>query len=160
MKCDVEVVENQLLNLVKAKLPAKLTEIMAEKADSIVLETPTDDQYFNTTDDHVLNQSLLVKYGLIDGDPVSIFSKTAEENRYLFMFCLDEMNAAPGVIRKKLFRYIRALKEIFEENFDAFSHLSSIEINSIAPTSASWDENEMSPVFKVGGVYIETSLVS
>ncbi len=160
MKYDVEKLEADLLSLVKSKLPSKLAEITAEKADSITLTIPVDADYFNTTDDEVLNRKLSVQYGLIDGSPLSISSNTAETNRYLFLIYLDELNAKPGVIRKKLFRYIRAFKEIFEENFDRLSFVSKMEINVISPTSASWDENEISPVYKVGGVYIETSIAS
>jgi len=160
MKCDVEVLENQLLALVKAKLPAKLAEITTEKADSITLEVPTDAQYFNTTDDevNVSNQPLLVRYGLEDQSPNSISSATAEDNVYIFLIYLNDLNKKAGVLRKKLFRYIRAFKEIFEENFDAFPHVSKMIIKTIAPQM--WMENETSPVYKVGGVYIETSLVS
>lgn len=158
MKYDVEKLEADLLALVKSKLPSKLAEITAEKADSITLVVPTADDYFNTTDDEVLNRKLSVQYGLIDGSPLSISSSTAETNRYLFLIYLNELNKKPGVVRKKLYRYIRALKEIFEENFDRLSFVSKMNIHTIAPTSASWDENEISPVYKVGGVYIETSI--
>lgn len=160
MKCDVEKLEADLLVLVKAKLPAKLAEITAEKADSITLPAPLDSEYFNSTDDEVDNRKLSVQYGLIDGSPLSISSATAEDNRYIFLIYLNEMNKNPGIVRKKLFRYIRAFKEIFEENFDSFPHVSDMKVQTIAPTSASWEENETSPVYKVGGVYIETSLAS
>ena len=160
MKYDIERLEADLLALVKAKLPAKLAEITAEKADSIVLGVPTDAEYFNTTDDEVNNDKLSVQYGVVDGSAFSISSNTTEDNRYIFLIYLNELNSQPGVVRKKLFRYIRAFKEIFEENFDRFPCVSNIKVQSIAPTSAGWDENENSPVYKVGGVYIETSLAS
>jgi len=160
MKYDVERLEADLLALVQNKLPAKITEITTEKADSITLDIPTNDDYFNTTDDEVINRKIIVQYGLIDGEPFSVSSGTAEENRYIFAVYLDEMNEAAGVVRKKLFRYIRAFKEIFEENFYFFSCVSKLDIRTIAPTSASWDENETSPVYKIGGIYIETSLAS
>ena len=160
MKYDVEKLEADLLALVKSKLPAKLAEITADKADSITLVVPVDDDYFNTTDDEVINRKLLVMYGLTDGEPLSISPATEERNKYLFAVYLDEMNEAPGVVRKKLFRYIRAFKEIFEENFDRLSFVSNMELEVIAPTSVGWQENETSPVYKIGGVYIETSLAS
>lgn len=158
MKYDVEILEADLLALVQAKLPGKLTEITAEKADSITIPTPANDQYFNSTDDEVDNRTLAVQYGIVDGSPDSISSNTAEDNRYIFLIYVNEINQLPGVVRKKLFRYIRALKEVFEENFDQFSFVSKMNIVTIAPQS--WAENENSPVYKVGGVYIETSLVS
>lgn len=157
MKYDVEILEADLLALVKANLPAKLTEITAEKADSITLPAPTDAQYFNSTDDQVDNRTLSVRYGLEDPRPNSIASNTAEDNIYLFLVYLNEKNHLPGVVRKKLFRYTRALKEIFEENFDRLTFVSKMTIQTIAPQS--WAENENSPTYKVGGVYIETSLV-
>lgn len=160
MRYDPERLEADLLKLVKAKLPAKLSEIEAEKADSIVLTVPVDSQYFNTTDDQVDNRKLSVMYGLVDGTPLSIGSNTSEDNRYMFLIYLDETNLKPGVARKILFRYIRALKEIFEENFNYIPCTSKFILQTIAPTSASWDENENSPVYKVGGVFIQTSIAS
>ncbi len=156
MKCDVETVEADLLALVQAKLPDKIAEITAEKADGIVLTVPANTDYINTTDDEVNNTDLIVHYGITDGVPLSIGSNTAEDNRYVFNIYLDELNQQPGIVRKKLFRYIRALKEIFEENFKKFSYLSSMKVETIAP--GMWQKNEQSPIYKVGGVYIETSL--
>lgn len=160
MKYDIEKLEADLLALVKAELPAKLTEITAEKADSITSVIPVDADYINTTDDFPINRKLIVYYGLTDGDPFSISAATSQDNRYAFLVYLYELNQTPGVVRKMLFRYIRALEEIFKENFDRLSFVSNMSLAVIAPTSAGWDKNEKSPVYKVGGVYIETSLAS
>jgi len=160
MKYDIERLEADMLAPVQTKLPDKLAEITTEKAESITLDVPEDDQYFNTTDDEVDNRTLSVQYGLIDGSPTSISSSTAEDNRYIFLIYLNEMNEKPGVVRKQLYRYIRALKEVFEENFDRFHCVSRMNVQPIAPTSAGWEDNELSPVYKVGGVYIETSMAS
>ena len=56
--------------------------------------------------------------------------------------------------------YGKITKEIFEENFDYFDCVSKITIESLAPLSASFDENENSPVYKVGGVFINASIAS
>jgi len=156
MKFDIETLEADLLALVKLKLPAKIAEITAEKADSIALDVPGNSQYFNSTDDEVDNRKLSVQYGIIENDPASISSNTAENGSYIFLVYLSEINNKPGILRKKLFRYIRALKEVFEENFDRFPCASNMKITTIAPQS--WRENEMSPVYKVGGIYIKTSI--
>lgn len=160
MKYDIELVETKLLTLVKAKLPAKLTEIETDKGDGLTLDVPTDSQYYNSTDidEEVINQSPLIKYGVVINDVVSISAATAEDNTYMFLIHFDDLNETQGVVRKKLLRYSRAFKEIFEENFKAFSFLSSLQIQTIAPHL--WRENERSPVYKVAGVYIQTSLAS
>lgn len=160
MKYDVEKLEADLLALVKAKLPAKITEINTDKADSITLLVPTDAQYFNTTDDEASasNQILTVLYGLTGGSPISIQSATAEENQYIFLIYFNNLNLAAGIVRRSLLRYTRAFKEVFEENFDRLSFVSNMNIITIAPQL--WRENEKSPVYKVAGVYIETSLAS
>ncbi len=161
MKYDIETSEADLLRLIKSKLPGKLTEISTEKADGIILTAPVDKDYFNTTDDVVNNRKLSFQYGVIDGDVVSIGSSTSEENRYLFLIYLDEQNKNSGVVRKMLLRYIRALKEVIEENFKYFIPCGSdLKIQTVAPTSASWSENERSPVYKVGGIYVNISIVS
>jgi hypothetical protein len=159
MKYDIERLEADLLALVKSKLPAKIAEIQAEKADSINLVVPVDADYFNTTDDEVINRKLSVQHGAVDGLPNSIGPATAEENRYVFIVYLNELNEGPGgAVRKKLFRYARAFKEILEENFDRFPQVSNMKIQTIAPQA--WAENENSPVYKAGGIYIKTSLAS
>jgi hypothetical protein len=158
MKYDVETLEAELFNLVKSKFPAKLTEITLEKSDGITLDIPTDDQYFNSTDDEVDNRTISVRYGLEDQAPSSVGGSTAEDNIYIFLVFLNEINQQTGIVRKKLFRYIRALKEIFEENSDSLQCVSSLKIRTIAPQS--WTENENSAVYKVGGVYIETAIAS
>lgn len=160
MKYDVEKLEDDLLALVKDNLPAKIAEINTDKADSITLATPTEAQYFNTTDDQVdvSNQKLTVLYGLTGGSPISISSSTAEDNQYIFLIYLNNLNLAAGVVRRSLLRYARAFKEVFEENFDRLSFVSNMNIVTIAPQL--WAENENSPAYKVAGVYIETSLAS
>lgn len=158
MKYDPESLESDLLKIVQENLPGKIAEISAEKSDSIVLDVPADSQYFNTTDDEVLNAKLTVMYGLTDGAPVSIGPNTAEDNRYMFLIYLDDINQKPGVVRKKLYRYIRALKEIIEDNFNYLPCVSDLKVQSISPTSATWDENENSPVYKVGGIFIQASI--
>jgi len=160
MKCDVEIVEDKLLELVQSELPAKLAEIQAEKADGVVLDVPTDAQYFNGTDidEEVINQVMFVKYGLFETIADSNSSATAEVNVYGFLFYFDELNGPQGDVRKKIFRYTRAIIEIFEENFDKFPYLSRLNVGTIAP--ALWRDNEKSPVYKVGGAYIATSIVA
>lgn len=159
-KYDIEIVEQKLLELFKSKLAAKLAEIDADKDDGITLEVPTDAQYYDGTDidEEVINQTPLIRHGIVTTDTNSISAATAEVNGYLFLILLDGLNEEQGVIRKRLFRYARAFKEIFEENFDAFSFLSNITITTIAP--ALWRENELSPVYKTSGVYIEAALAS
>jgi len=159
MKCDIEIVEDKLLELVKDKLPAKLAEIDAEKADGVTLDVPMDAQYFNGTDidEEVINQGILVRYGIVESEAISLPSATAQDNTYIFLIYLNELNAPQGELRKKLFRYSRAFKEIFEENFRKFTFLSGMDVTVVAP--AIWQENDRSPAYKVGGVYIKTAMV-
>jgi len=149
-----------LLNLIKSKLPAKLAEIDAEKADGVVLDVPTDEQYYNSTDfdDRVFSQDWLVRYGLEMSETNSITSATAEDNTYIFLVQWTNLNAPEGDTRKRLFRYSRAFKEILEENFDRFPYMSKFKIVTIAP--ALWAENARSPVYKVGGVRLKTAIAS
>ena len=159
MKCDVEIFEEDLLQLIKDEFPAKLAEIDSEKSDGIILDIPKDAEYFNSTDDIVDNRKMAVQYGVWDGKANAIGAITAEENRYVFLVYLNDQNTVPGATRKRLLRYIRALKEILHENFRKFHYASSMDVQSIAPTETSWGENENSPVYKVGGIYIQASIV-
>jgi len=160
MKYDLEKLESDLLALVKSKMAVKLSEIEADKGDSITLEVPADDQYFNSTDidEEIVNQVLMVRYGIEESDAISISSATSQESTVSFLVYLNELNQARGVLRKKIFRYGRALKEIFEENFRDLSFVSNMNIEVVSPME--WRENESSPAYKVGGVFIKATLAS
>ena len=160
MTYDIEVVENSLLSLVKQHLPAKLSEIEAEKADGVLLPAPTDDQYYTGTDidEKVVNYDFIVIHGVGHQGAISISSATAQDNIYGFVFLFSEQNAPSGELRKKILRYSRAIKEVFEYHFDAFPFLSNLKIYMLAPEN--WQENDKSPVYKAGGAFIETVLAS
>lgn len=159
MKYDTEIFESDLLSLVKEKFPPKLAEIDAEKSDGIVLRVPLDSEYFNNTSDRVNNDIMSVMYGIVDGITNSIGSSFAQENRYIFLVYLNDLNSPEGETRIRLLRYIRALTEIFNENFRTFQCVSAMKIESISPNQIGWEENEDSPLFKVGGVYIEATII-
>lgn len=156
-KYDIEQLEEDLLAIVQSNLPAKLAEIDAEKNDGIILVAPTDSQYFSTTDDEVNNESVFIMYGADDSETVSIASSTSEDVKYFFIVYTNDINSVPGETRKRILRYSRALKEVINENFRSISFASSLVVATVAPFS--WGENERSPVYKAGGIYLRTTLV-
>lgn len=155
-KYDVESLETDLLGLIQDNLETKLDEIETEKGDGISIIAPLASEYFNSTDIAVDNNRFWMFYGVVDGTVDNIGPGSAEINRYMFLAYFNELNVGASIVRKKCLRMIRALKEIIEENFRNIPMASLLKIGTIAPTSASWEENESSPIYKVGGIYIET----
>lgn len=158
MKYDIERLESDLLQIVQDNLSAKLAEIEAEKADSISLVAPSNSEYFSTTSDAVDNRIYSIQYGVESVDTLSNSSSTAEVVRLIFLRYIPELNQQQGVVRKQLYRYARAFKEIIEENFRKIPCSSTIKITTVAPQR--WQDNEFAAVYKVAGIYIETEIVS
>lgn len=162
---DTERLLSDLENVLKTKLNTKIAAITAEKdALGVTLDLPTVDVnegiFFQTWDDKILNSSPGILYGLrdsvADGSP---YSATAEKlTLFVEVYFTNPMNEADdGSGVRRILRYMRAIKEIVQENFDSNEILSKIKIKTITPLSFRLD-NDSSDEIKVGGVELETSI--
>lgn len=131
---DVESFCDDLKTFVQSNLNTKITAINAEKADSITLSSVASDAYmFQTTSDEVANFNPFVFYGVanfIEDNNIPGNSDVAF-NAQVLIILTDEGNDLNIV--KRLLRYHRCLKEIFDEGFQRVSKLGNIKISSIGP---------------------------
>lgn len=162
---DIEKLLDDVKAILVTKLNAKIADISAEKAsEANTLATPLLDTvegiFFHTWDDKILNHSPAILYGLrsseVDGSGLS----NAAEKVTIFIEVyytnpMNEISDAAGT--RRMLRYMRALKEVLQENFDNNELRSKIKIKTFTPMSFRLDES--SDDIKVGGVEVETSLV-
>ncbi len=76
-KYDIESYLADILAKMQSKLPAKITEINAEKADSIQLLPVANESYFNNANDQVFNVDPFIYYGIVDLTANASGNKTA-----------------------------------------------------------------------------------
>ncbi len=152
-KYDEERLEDDLLAIVQDNLPAKLTEIENEKNDGIVLEDIPSDQYYSTLLNDVLNNDPIIFYGTQSMSIEAITGATARNVMVFFeVLFLEDFSGVDT--RKKAFRYIRALREVIEENARKIPSTSGFEIEGTLPTD--FVDLDSSNYYKIGGVAITT----
>lgn len=162
---DVEDLLTDFETILKTKLNDKIAAIAAEKsAKGVPLDLPAIDVpqgiFFQTWDDQILNSSPGILYGLresqadgssysVTGERVTLFAEV------YFTQPMNEDSDASGT--RRILRYMRALKEIVQENFDENELRSKIKVKTLTPLSFRL-EGDTSDEIKVGGVEIETAL--
>lgn len=152
-KVDEEVFFDQVISILQAGLPSKLTEIDAEKDDGIIIPQIPSDRYLETLNEEALNFSEFIYMGVIYPKIEGQGAATAR-TIIIFIDALFQDNpAGPNdKARKLVMRYTRAMREVAEEAVDDFL-LPQIEVIQQAPTNLqSIDEDSF---YRVGGIRIQ-----
>jgi len=159
MKYDLEKLRDDLLGLVKDNLAAKISAINTEKADSITLEVPDLDAAMRSMNDRVVNEGLILHYGLVEVEPRTTSGiATSFDVTMFFMIAFEQdVNANIDHERKSL-RYSRALYEVFLDNYKGIKRASALTVSPYAPVD--WQPNADSPYWKVGGVEVTTTIAN
>lgn len=151
---DLENFRDYFINLVKANIAAKLAEITAEKADGIILEGLSNDQYASSLSQKVMNFNTFLLYHFPD-----IRTIQAPDSKTFSLevtMTLDIWTADPeggDVAENKIMRYTRAISEIITENIDKNPMIRSIEIEVFSPLPLILSQN--SQLMRVGGVQLK-----
>jgi hypothetical protein len=154
-KIDIEVIEDKILEIVKAKLPAKLTEINTEKGDNLLLPI-ADKDYLVDFYQQELTPSRFIFYGITEPEVDSIRGDFATTWTIFYHVFVEDINRLP-TIRKQILRYTRALNEVICENQSQISRYTTIpEITSLTPQDVQ-DIVNNTP-FKMGGISIKVIL--
>ena len=160
MSYDVEMLLDDIEVLLKAKLPAKLIAIEAEKTAlgiPVGLDAIDPTAYFQQNwSDEILNQAPAIFYGVESIQAESIGPATIEKLKlFVEIIMLDSGMDAYG--KRRLNRYSRAIKEVFHENFDQLPWSNKTIVETVRPISFTLDENT-SEEMRVGGVSIATAI--
>lgn len=168
-KYDTETLMKEVLSIMTTNLNTKIASIEAEKiaagfpttglkpVDATIGADGTPNGYFEQTwSDKILNIDPAIFYGIEETAATGIGPMT-EQRFKLFVEVVLVDSGQDDLTKNRVHRYARALKEIFEENYDRLSFGNQIKIETIRPISLKLDL-DTSEVLKVGGVSITTAI--
>lgn len=118
-KLDIEVLVGQVAAYMIANFNTKVAAINSEKADALSIKTVSDGAYFiQTLNENVANYDPYVFIGVMD--PVGGESNGFESSQIVpinVALAIADSGTDPNLWRK-LYRYQRALKEMFENDWN------------------------------------------
>lgn len=169
---DVEDLLDDIVKLLKEKLPAKIEEISAIKAakDKAIELAPIPEAayFYQNWSDDILNYPVGIFYGLETIQATGSGAATLELYKIFVEVVLVDGGIETASIEgekkatgiRKVNRYARAIREVLEDNFDnpkALPWHTKTNIETVRPLSFTIDGNTSEEV-KVGGVSITTGL--
>jgi hypothetical protein len=156
MVYDLESLMVDVKSILTTNLNTKIGAINTEKGDSITLLTVDSSAYFLQDLDHAsVNHNPFIFYSCEDIDGTGFGPNTPQEFIINIILVLADQSGYTD-LATRMFRYSRALKEIFEENFSIKSNSNFISINVLAPIPLS-TLNE-SREFRAVGLQIKSSI--
>ena len=154
-KNDIEKVEQVILGIVQSKLADKVTEINADKGDSLLTDIDSS-KYFSDFYQEDLTSSKFIFFGIEQPETQSVGRDSAETWTIFYKVFIQQENNLT-TIRSSVLRYTRALKEIINENSILIArHCSKGEISNLTPENVE-DINNDTP-FKMGGIEFKVTL--
>jgi hypothetical protein len=168
-KFDTEDLLTNVLAIMTANLNTKIAAIEAEKVargfvatgllpvDATIGADGTPNGYFEQTwSDKILNINPAIFYGIENIQAQGAGPATME--RYtVFVEVVLVDSGMDALTKNRIHRYARALKEVFEENYDKLNSAAQIKIETVRPVSFKLDLNSSEEI-KVGGISLTTSL--
>lgn len=159
-KYDIESFLLDVETFIKANLNAKITEINTEKADSVTLAPLDDDDgYFQQMlDERIININPALWYGVSEFIPQSIQDRVAEGLQVFVLIIVADPK--DGTMTRLMWRYQRALKEIFEEGWDKVSRFAvDLRVSNVLPNAVDLREFiDTSVAHKTMGVILEVHI--
>lgn len=161
-KYDVENLLSDIKSLLIANLNTAIAAVEAEKISQGLPATglkPVDatNGYFEQSwSDKILNITPAIFYGIEQIQAVGAGPATAQIYKVFVEVVL--VDSGMDVLGKnRIHRYSRAIRDVFEANYDKIPSASKIKIETVTPASFKLDLNS-SEVMKVGGVSLTTAL--
>lgn len=152
---DFEDILNSIKQILVANLNDKFLEISAEKNDGLVIPPVVDAAYLlQTLDERVANYSPFIVYGIIDIENIVNGPQIAKRLVIEVVFVLDDNGREE--INRVLYRALRALEEVFSENWEMLS--ASTRVNVTSSTVVPFSGLDSSATYKAVGVQLEIVL--
>ena len=153
MAYDLETLMNDVKAIMTSNLNTKISAINTEKGDSTVLDTiPTDAYFLQDLDHETLNYNPFVFYSLEEVEGSGFAPQTPQEALITIIIVVADQGYMDTANR--MFRYSRALKEVFEENFFIKSNSNFLNINVLAPVPLTTLNQSME--YRASGIQIKT----
>lgn len=162
MRYDAENLMSDVKKILLTNLNSKIAAIEAEKIAASFPDTglqpiDSDTGYFEQSwSDNILNVSPAIFYGIEEIQAKGIGPATVETYK-LFVEVIVVDSGQDQLTKNRVHRYSRALKEVFEENYDRLPCQGRIQVETVRPVSFKLDLNSSEEV-KVGGVSIVIAL--
>ena len=149
VKYDNEQFARDVEALLKAELNTKIGEINTEKADSITIGTVDDAAYvFQSMNDSIMNYDPWLFFG--EEPPSTAEGIGPVTSRAINMDVVIVIQYGNDLdTGYKLLRYRRALREVFEENYDKINNRNKVTISDIGPIPFA-GINEEHPMVAIG----------
>jgi hypothetical protein len=156
-------IENFLTDLLSAMqdgstgLNSYITAINSEKNDTLTVPSISNSAYFlQTMNESVAAYDPFILYGVTKIESEGIGPATS--SRYTVQVVISFADKQDGTAAKRLFRYSRALEDLFHSKFDKISQNRVKKIISIEPVE--WTLVNSSESFRAVGVDLEVVLTS
>lgn len=155
-KYDTERFLEDIKAILTSKLNAKFLEIDTEKADTITLKPVGSTSYFlQGLNERAANLDPFVVYGYEPGDTKSIGSSSAQDILVSVVIVVSDHGS--DLMNTQMLRYARALKEVFEENWQMVEFSTKLRINELEPINLKLDADGDNQ-YKAVGIQILTNL--
>ena len=156
-KYDLEKLLNDIETILKANLNTKLAAIDTEKADSITLATVDSTAYVRQSlNGETVNSDPFIFYGVDEIETVEgLGFGTNAKYSITVMLILADMNADLD-IANRMFRYLRAIQEVFQENWNETDNGVKLFISSLAPIAVT--DMDTNATYRAIGVKLEATL--
>lgn len=156
-KYDLETLLDDVEAFMKAELNPRLLEIDTEKADFEITPVPATAYYQGIWKDSIGDTDVAILYGVEDLSAANgaNISGTAIRVRLGIVVIVADDGGEAQVMRS-LYRYQRALKEIFEEKWDQVSMKVPFAVAGKAPFAFAMPESE--EITRVIGINLECVL--
>lgn len=155
MRYDEESLFAEIEALLVSKLNTKLAAIDTEKDDGITTPTVKSQAYFlHTLNDACANFDPFIVMGENSNGPVVSGPYTAEVMTIGITVIIADNGR--NNLDKMLFRYRRALKEVFEENYQLVNNGNKMTVAGLTPVPL--EAIDSSATYKAIGITVETSI--
>jgi hypothetical protein len=153
---DIETVLDDIETFLKANLNTQIAALNTEKADSITLDTVASDAYIlQSLNNTVTNFNPWVFYGIETTKSDGKGPSTAVTYVINVIIALTD-NGNDTNIGRRMLRYSRVLKDLFETNWRIISDRLTFTVESLEPISFKLQNNTAS--YMAVGVQLETTL--
>lgn len=158
---DIENALEDVKKIFTTKFNERVTAISNEKAAAgVPIELPlvdmTNGVYEQTWNDGILNHKVAIFYGIESSTANSVGPATALTYKvFVDVVTTDSGQDKFGI--KRVHRYTRAMREIFEENRHRFKVQSNLKIDAVNPFSFRREEDSSDEI-RVGGVLLTLDL--
>jgi len=156
MKYDAEKLLDDLKTICQASLNTRLAAIDAEKGDGSTPQLDNEAYFFqDMLHERAPAYDVLMLYGLQDPTTEAMYGATAENHEIYFIVVVKE-TAELDAVQRRMMRYTRALKEVFERDFSNIRCPCKLLVSGLAPTRIK--PEGVSGAWLTAGVKINTTL--